>query len=89
VLHEGLRGGREVRGLSLCWRSSFDWSPAVRVATAAKRFRAGASYAHLFANLTGSRGYTENPSIVGRYEHAVLLAFLLVDLVYGNHLISV
>lgn len=43
----------------------------------------------LFANLTWSRGYTENPSILGRYEHAVLLAFRLLNMIYGNHLISV
>jgi hypothetical protein len=33
--------------------------------------------------------YTENLSIWGRYEHAVLLTFRLTDIIYGNHLISV
>jgi hypothetical protein len=32
-----------------------------------------------FANLTRSRGYTENPSIFGRYLHVVLLVFRLLD----------
>lgn len=46
---------------------------AVRPESSGARSRA--IYARLFANLTGSRDYTETPSILGRYEHAVLLVF--------------
>ena len=35
----------------------------------------------LFAKLARPRGYTENPLNLGRYEHAVLLAFRVFDMI--------